>query len=175
MTNHVHLLMSPGTTDGIGRVLQSVGRRYVGRFNKRQGRTGTLWEGRYRATPVDADHYLFACYRYIELNPVRANMVADPADYRWSSYPANALGHDDPLVTPHEAFLALGTSPERRRAAYRDLCRSAIEESVLHSIREATHRASPLGNEAFRIRLSTMAARSSVDGQNAPPLLVTPN
>ena len=99
MTNHVHLLMTPTNAGGISRVMQSVGRRYVRYFNQSYQRTGTLWEGRYRAAAIDSEQYLFACYRYIERNPVRAGMVDDPADYRWSSHAANAL-HE----TLEEAF-----------------------------------------------------------------------
>ena len=102
MTNHVHLLMTPQHEWGISKVMQCVGRRYVGHYNKRMARTGGLWEGRYRASLIDTETYLFRCMRYIELNPVRACMVAHPRDYRWSSYHANARGYSDVLVTPHQ-------------------------------------------------------------------------
>jgi putative transposase len=114
MTNHVHLLMTPQTEDGIGKVMQSVGRRYVQYFNFTYGRTGTLWEGRYKATLIDTERYLLTCYRYIELNPVRAGLVAGPGEYPWSSYGANALGRYDPLVTLHGQYLGLGTDPATR-------------------------------------------------------------
>jgi putative transposase len=158
MSNHVHLLMSPGTEHGIARALQSVGRRYVRRFNGLYGRTGTLWEGRYRATIVDAEAYLFRCYRYIELNPVRAGVVAHAADYRWSSFAANALGGDDALITPHERFVALGGSPETRRAAYRALFQATFDEDELRTIRKATNSALPLDNE----RLQYFGAREDI-------------
>ncbi len=92
MTNHVHILATPQAAASMGRVMQSVGRRYVRYFNHVYGRTGTLWEGRYRATPIAAEDYLLACSRYIELNPVRAGMVVSPAHYRWSRYRCNAQG-----------------------------------------------------------------------------------
>jgi len=111
MTNHVHLLVTPATPTGISRMMQSVGRRYVRRFNDTYGRTGTLWEGRHKATLVNSDQYLFACYRYIELNPVRAGLVVDPIDYCWSSHRANALGAWDPIVVPHYSYDALGSDP----------------------------------------------------------------
>jgi putative transposase len=93
MTNHIHLLITPESKDGLSKVMQSVGRRYVQYFNTSYQRTGTLWEGRYKATIVDSESYLLTCYRYIELNPVRAKLVGHPAEYRWSSYHANALGN----------------------------------------------------------------------------------
>ena len=117
MTNHVHLLMTPDEAGQIARVMQSLGRRYVRYVNDRYHRTGTLWEGRYRACLVDSEDYLLRCYRYIELNPVRAAMVSAPVDYAWSSYRKNALGIDDNLVRPHRAYLALGANDEQRCAA----------------------------------------------------------
>lgn len=102
MTNHVHLLLTPEEVERVPQVLISVGRRYVQYVNHTYGRTGTLWDGRYKSSLVQAETYLLFCHRYVELNPVRAGMVADPARYRWSSYRANALGEADTLVTPHE-------------------------------------------------------------------------
>jgi putative transposase len=110
MTNHVHLLLTPARADSLPRLMQSLGRRYVRYVNDAHRRTGTLWEGRYRAAPIDSEAYLLACCRYIELNPMRARMVRSPRDYRWSSYRANALGAADPLVRPHALYLTLGRS-----------------------------------------------------------------
>lgn len=112
MTNHVHLLMTPYEENSLGRVMQSLGRRYVQYFNYRYRRTGTLWEGRYRATLIDAESYLLTCYRYIELNPVRAGMVSHPGDYPWSSYRSNALGQrfflpDIGRITSHACLIAM--------------------------------------------------------------------
>jgi putative transposase len=121
MPNHMHLLMSPFSTSGIGKVMQSVGRRYVPRFNSMRGRTGGLWEGRYRAMPIDSERYLLTCYRYIELNPVVARLVEDPLTYPWSSFGANAFGREDRLVTAHETYLELALDDEQRYAAYRAL------------------------------------------------------
>ena len=131
MTNHVHLIISPDSADGLGLAIQSLGRRYVPYFNRSSGRTGALWERRYRATLVDTDRYLLACYRYVELNPVRAGMVTDPGDYPWSSYRANAFGSHDALVTPHEQYLALGPK------AYRELVGVALDDHTLNEIRTA--------------------------------------
>ena len=145
MTNHVHLVMTPWSGTGIGKVMQSVGRRYVHYFNRKQQRTGALWEGRYRATLIDTDRYLFACYRYVELNPVRAGLVAHPAQYRWSSYRSNALGHPDPLITVHERYVALGADVMSRRLAYRSLFDTALDEPTMTEIRTATNKAWFLG------------------------------
>lgn len=145
MTNHVHFLMTPTTTHGIGAVMQFIGRRYVPYFNRKHERTGTLWEGRYRATLIDSEQYLLACYRYVELNPVRAGLVAHPAQYRWSSYSANALGRDDPLIASHELYNALGSDDESRMAAYRALFHDALDDRTLSDIRKATNKGGALG------------------------------
>ena len=155
MTNHVHLLMSQPRPGSIGRVMQSVGGRYVRFFNRRIGRTGTLWEGRYRATVINSDEYLFACCRYIEENPVRAGMVSEPGAYRWSSFGANALGEEDALVTPHERYLALGHSAQSRQLAYRDLFLETFKRSALGAIRDATNHGWVLGNVKFQQSIST--------------------
>jgi putative transposase len=121
MTNHVHLLVTPHHPDTLAKTLQSIGRRYVQYFNSTYQRTGTLWEGRYRATLIDSEHYLLTCYRYIELNPVRSKMVADPRGYPWSSYPRHAQGRADRLITDHALYLALGKTGAERQRAYREL------------------------------------------------------
>ena len=135
MTNHVHFLMTPATAGGIGYVMQAVGRKYVRYFNRMNERTGGLWEGRYRAMRIDSERYLLTCYRYIELNPVRAGLVTDPSQYRWSSYGANAIGVLDPLVTTHERYLALGVGRVARTTAYRALFHQVLDERTLHGIR----------------------------------------
>ena len=135
MTNHVHLLVTPRSEGAVTSVMQSVGRRYVRYFNDRYRRTGTLWQGRYRARLIDSDQYLFTCYRYIEMNPVRAGIVSSPHQYRWSSYGANALGQPDALVAPHEYLFALGDSSESRQAAYRALFDQPLDEQAITHIR----------------------------------------
>ena len=118
MPNHFHLLLTPLSEDGIGKLMQYVGRYYVQFFNGRYDRTGTLWEGRYRGTLVDPAHFLLPVSRYVESNPVRHGLVKEPGDYAWSSYGANALGNDDPLVKPHPAYEKLGRSHKARQTAY---------------------------------------------------------
>ena len=152
MTNHVHLLMTPVDAHGIGRAMRSLGQRYVGYFNRRHGRTGTLFEGRYRSTVIDSETYLFTCYRYIEENPVRAGLTIEPSIYRWSSNRANALGEEDSVLTPHEKFVALGTSAQERQSAYRALFRREIGQEALASIRFATSTGDGLGDSLLTAR-----------------------
>ena len=150
MTNHVHMLLSPHAENSLGKVMQSLGRYYVQYYNYNYGRTGTLWEGRYKATLLDTENYLLTCYRNIELNPLRANLVEHPSQYPWSSYRCNAVGKDDDLVTPHQLYKALGKNKEEQRAAYRALFKSHISELTLSEIRHATNKEWVLGNERFR-------------------------
>ncbi|WP_025039498.1 REP-associated tyrosine transposase [Nitrosospira briensis] len=150
MTNHVHLLITPYKEQSLSKALQMLGRYYVQFFNHCYRRTGTLWEGRYKATLIDTEAYLLTCMRYIELNPVRAGMVAHPSEYRWSSYGYNALGWVNDLVTPHSEYLRLGRIDEERQSAYRRLFEYPISEESINTIREATNKAWVLGNDRFK-------------------------
>lgn len=158
MSNHVHLLATPRTSRGVSRMMQKLGSRYVRWFNDRHERSGTLWDGRFRASLVETDSYLLACMRYIELNPVRANMVRNPGDYRWSSFAANALGCPDPLVVPHPTYLALRETVKQRCAAYRRLCAHALEERMLADIRDALASGLVLGSDDFKTRVEAVTA-----------------
>jgi len=161
MTNHVHLLVTPHTENGIGKLMQMLGRYYVQYFNKRYHRTGTLWEGRYKATLIDTERYLFSCMRYIELNPVRAmELVKHPSGYLWSSYLCNALGQFNGLITPRKEYERLGKTPSERQAAYRQLFCAQIPEFMLEEIREATNKAWVLGSEQFKIRMENKLNRA---------------
>ena len=159
MTNHVHLLVSPNDGQGLPLMMQSLGRNYVSSFNLLHGRTGTLWEGRYKAAPVDTDHYLFACYRYMELNPVRAGIVTSPHAYHWSSHRANACGDHDPVVTPHAAFIALASSVANRRDAYRRMFDEPLAGDSVDAIRDAARHEWALGGPAFRAHVETLTGR----------------
>lgn len=159
MTNHVHLLASPQEDVSISKTLQSVGRRYVQYFNHAYGRTGTLWEGRFKATLIDTEAYLLTCMRYIELNPVRAGMVEHPADYPWSSYRANAQGIPNGLLTPHSLYRRLGASDGERQAAYRQLFRVQLSKADIKAIRDATNKSWVLGNDRFKARIETLSGR----------------
>ena len=159
MTNHVHLLVTPTDEESLPKTLQSLGRRYVQYFNTTHQRTGTLWEGRYRATLIESETYLFTCSRYIELNPVRAEMVSQPQDYRWSSYAYHATGQLNPLLTPHPLYQRLGSTAEARQQAYRALFRHHLSGETLDAIREATNKAWVLGNDTFKDRLAKKLER----------------
>ena len=161
MTNHVHFLLTPETKTGIGQAMQSLGRSYVQYFNWRYRRTGTLWEGRYKASVLDTERYLLVCYRYIELNPVRAGMVSHPREYRWSSYAANAEGQADQHVIPHDVYLQLGSDRVSRSVAYRALFENAIGANTLAAIREATNGDWVIGNERFRNEIETLLHRQA--------------
>jgi putative transposase len=159
MTNHVHLLMTPSDAAGAGHVMQSVGRRYVQRFNQRYGRSGTLWEGRYHSSLVQDQHYLLSCHGYIELNPVRAGMVDKPDNYPWSSYAANALGSPDPLLTPHLEYLGLGRSDSERRTAYRQMVGTFVPNELLETIRDCTNGNRVFGSDVFQAEIEARLAR----------------
>ena len=150
MTNHVHLLVTPTKADGVSAMMQAIGRRYVRYFNRCYGRSGTLWEGRFKSSTVQSEIYLLHCYRYIELNPVRANMVSDPADYHWSSYRYNAFGIESALCTPHEEYLKLGKRKEERLGSYRTLFEEHIGRELLEQIRCAVNQGLALGNDRFK-------------------------
>lgn len=159
MTNHVHFLISPANEIGIGRMIQMLGRYYVQYFNHTYGRTGTLWEGRYKATLVDTEEYLLTCYRYIELNPVRAQMVEHPADYPWSSYRHNALGQANPILSPHEKYRDLGRTDESRQTSYRALFNAHLSDSALSEIRDATQKEWVLGSDYFKVKIGSRLER----------------
>jgi len=150
MTNHVHLLASPHADDGISNMMQSVGRRYVRYFNREYRRSGTLWEGRFKSSLVQSETYLLQCQRYIELNPVRAGMVSDPAEYIWSSYQCHALGRAVRMCTPHTEYLSMGSTDAIRQRAYRELFRSHVDDELIGDIRLAVNKGMALGNERFK-------------------------
>jgi putative transposase len=154
MTNHVHLLCTPNAEKlAVSMLMQSIGRRYVAYFNQKYRRTGTLWEGRFKSTLVHGPSYLLALYKYIELNPVRAYMVSDPSDYKWSSYHANAMGKQSSFIDFHPLYLALGDSPSERQKVYREMFEQILERKILDEIRLSTHKEIVLGSEKFRQQL----------------------
>lgn len=161
MTNHVHLLLTPMQEQGIGEMMQALGRRYVYYINKTYHRTGTLWEGRYKASLVDSGAYLLTCMRYIEMNPVRANMVNHAGEYKWSSYGANAQGRSDPLLSAHPLYTALGATNTERQQAYRELFRHHVDETQLHEIREALNHELVLGRSYFKDKIEAMTERQT--------------
>ena len=159
MTNHLHLLVTPGSDQSLPRTMQALGRRYVRHVNEANRRSGTLWEGRYRAAPIDSEAYFLACCRYIELNPVRAGIVAHPGDYGWSSYRAHAFGAADPLVCGHALYCGLGGSPGECRGAYRALFEPPVDAAFLNELRTATNGGWALGDERFTRHLTAAVGR----------------
>jgi len=153
MTNHVHLLLTPKKAEAVPKLIMSLGRRYVQYVNRTYKRTGTLWDSRYKSSVIQADTYLLTCQRYIELNPVRAAMVDDPAHYRWTSYRHNALGATDSRITPHELYQALGQTDKSRQVAYRALFRAQLDGAAIDDIRLALNQNQPLGNSRFYARI----------------------
>jgi len=149
MPNHFHLLITPHSENGLGKLMQYVGRYYVRYFNERYERTGTLWDGRYRATLLDPKGYVNACSRYIEDNPVRAGLVKEAGAYDWSSYGLHAGGRDDALVRPHAEYLALGRSARARQEAWRAMFASPMDAALLERIRSSTNKAWVLGGADF--------------------------
>jgi len=159
MDNHFHLLATPQTADGLPQMMQAVGRRYVRYFNDRQKRSGTLWEGRYKSTLIQTERYLLACMAYIDLNPVRAGMVAQARDYPWSSH-AHYIGlRTDKLLTPHPLVWALGNTPFAREAAYVDLVQAGISTGQQQALTDSALRGWALGEPEFVRNLQKLTAR----------------
>lgn len=165
MSNHVHLLCTPRKPKAISLMMQSVGRRYVQYFNRVYKRTGTLWEGRYKACVIQEERYLMQVYRYIELNPVRASIVADPAAYVWSSYQINGLGKKSNLCTPHALYKALGSNKIQRLEAYRDLFKYLVDGELVNDIRKAVNKGMALGNDRFKKEIETLSGRRVSEGK----------
>lgn len=158
-TNHVHLLLTPQRPEAVSRLMQSLGRRYAQYVNRFYRRSGAVWEGRFKAGLIQAEEYLLTCYRYIELNPVRADMVRDPGDYVWSGYRHNGLGGTDALITEHPSYRQIGASDKERQSAYRALFRAHLDEPALTAIREAVNRGQPLGAERFQEQVEVALGR----------------
>jgi len=149
MDNHLHLLATPETDEGLSRMMQSLGRRYVAAFNKRHGRSGTLWDGRFRAAPLEAQAHLLACMRYIETNPQRLGQAIRPEDYRWSSAAHHLGRRRDPLVVDHALFWGIGNTPFEREAAYKAWLEQGVAEDEARRLGEAALKGWPLGSASF--------------------------
>jgi putative transposase len=159
MGNHVHLLLTPHEHGGVARMLQDVGRRYVRIINSIHGRSGTLWEGRFRSSLVDSETYLMTCHRYIETNPVRAGLAANPRAYPWSSHRHYASNAFDKLITEHPVFVGLGADHVERRAAFCSLFEGQLDSPTLKRIRDAANTGSALGSEGFLTNTETLLGR----------------
>ena len=169
MDNHVHWLISSPVPENLSQFMQYLGRRYVPYFNHKYERSGTLWEGRFKASLVDSEVYLLRCYQYIELNPVRADMVANPEDYVWSSYRSNAMAEDNPVISPHEVYLQLGASDSQRAQAYRASFSAKLGENTLKAIRNAVQTGTPLGSDQFKEQIeSRLGVKVGFDQRGRP-------
>lgn len=163
MTNHIHLLLTPSTEDGVSRLIQTLSSYYVRYINQTYNRTGSLWEGRYKSSLVDSDNYFLLVSRYIELNPVRADMVDHPSEYPWSSYHKNALGTPIKLITPHFCYQSLGKTDKQRQDYYKSLFDSHIPDYTINEISQAVNKAWVLGNDRFMKQIEEQT------GQRAQP------
>ena len=169
MPNHVHLLLTPADRQAISRMMQALGRRYVRWFNRRHARTGTLWEGRFRASVVESERYLFACSRYIEMNPVRAGLVTDPAEYRWSSFAHHVGLRPEPLISEHPLVWSLGNTPYERQAAYRKLFDQPFDAGETHGIRSAIQGGWVIGDPQFAAMIGELAQRRALPARSGRP------
>ncbi|HET8898168.1 MAG TPA: transposase [Rhodanobacteraceae bacterium] len=175
MDNHVHLLLTPPETGAIARMMQMLGRRYVGQFNRRHRRTGTLWEGRYKACLVDSETYVLQCYRYIDLNPARARITADPASYPWSSCASHCGLQNHALITPHAAYVGLAPTPDERAAVYRQLLRETLSEAQIAAIRTYLQQQRALGRDDFRAMVEARTQRfAGIRPAHRPPSQASP-
>jgi putative transposase len=171
MPDHVHLLASPGEEHSIPKTLQSLGRRYVQYFNSNYGNSGTLWEGRYRATVVDSKNYLLDCSRYIELNGVRAGLVEHPRHYNWSSYGHNALGKKDWLINEHRVYKKLSSWIKPSHEVYRSLFKNRISTAELEFIRNTTNKGWAMGDEKFARKIEKSGGRRATQLPRGRPRL----
>jgi putative transposase len=171
MTNHVHLLLTPETASGPSLMMKHLGQRYVQYINRTYSRSGTLWEGRFKSCLAQSDSYLFICSRYIELNPVRAAMVAMPGQYRWSSFTSNGEGKLNRLISHHPRYLALGTSAPDRCRAYRDLFYTHDDNEAILEIRQATQGNYVLGDSRFSAEIEQILGRRVLPGKSGRPVV----
>ena len=169
MTNHVHLLLTPGDEKACGKLMQRVAQLHSQYMNRRYRRSGTLWDGRFKSCPIEADRYLFNCHRYIELNPVRAGLVADPLDHEWSSHRANAGTAADTTLTPHDLVAGLGDGA----SGYRALFAVPLHPDAVSEIRKATAGNYALGTDDFRRRLAAATGIRTAPGKVGKPAKAT--
>ena len=169
MTNHVHLLLTPSTERACTNLMRDLGQRYVQYFNRRYGRVGTLWQGRYWANVVQSPRYVLGCYRYIERNPVAAHIADTVQDYGWSSIAANTGQRADVLVTPHAEYMALGSDEITRHENYSRLVQEPVEQELVRQIRACRDSGYPLASDAFRGALAARLGRKTEPGRPGRP------
>ena len=166
MTNHFHFLLTPHTIQALSCFMQSIGRRYVRYVNKVYSRSGTLWEGRFKSSLIDSERYLMTCYRYIEENPIRAEMVQSIEDYRWSSYHHNAMDIVDELITPHPQYNALTQVKEARQLAYKQLFEGRLHVKIIELLNDSAEKGDVLGDEGFHSRIERLIGRVTIKGRH---------
>lgn len=169
LPDRFQLLASPSDSAGLGRVMQWVGRHYVPYFNAKYQRSGTLWQGRYKATVLESDRYFLVCSRYIELGAVRANMAGAPEEYPWSSYAHHVGAKADPLITDHSAYWALGNTPFDREAAYKALMHEGLSAEQTQALDVALKKGWPLGSDDFKTRLGRQTGRRVLPAKPGRP------
>ena len=173
MNNHVHLLASPSDLTGLARMMQWIGRYYVPYFNRKYDRSGTLWQGRYKAAVIDAERYFLVCSRYIELNPVRAGIVGTAAEYPWSSYRHHVGATRDPLITEHSLYWSLGNTPFAREAAYQSLIDQTLSVRDVTDLTDATLKGWAIGSDMFKTALQKDTRRRVRPGKAGRPRVTT--
>ncbi|WP_075793800.1 transposase [Massilia putida] len=172
MPNHLHLLATPSDEEGLAAMMQKVGRLYVPWFNNKHGRSGTLFQGRFRTSVIDPDAYFLACIRYIELNPLRSQLAFDPLDYPWSSYAHHAGVRPDPLITDHAKYWELGNTPFQREAAFIELAQQGMAGQELDTINAAVLKGAPLGSHEFKLELERKTKRQILPAKRGRPFKV---
>ena len=169
MTNHVHILLTPETIDSASLMMKNLGQRFVQYINRTYRRSGTLWEGRFKSCLTQSENYALTCYCYIELNPVRANMVSHPEAYPWSSFHINGIGLGSTLITHHSSYLALGETNYERLKTYTKLFDFPIEESALKQLRDATNGNYAFGNDRFQTEIEHALQRRATPAHAGRP------
>jgi putative transposase len=169
MTNHVHILLTPWEDNAASRMMQRLGALYAASINAVYRRTGSLWEGRFKSSLVDSQRYVLACYRYIELNPVRAGIVRQPSDYRWSSNRHHVAGSSDYPIRAHAEWLALGADAAKRRRRYSELIAEGVTELELEQFRRCARKGLPTGSKRFTAEIEQTLSRRLCDGRRGRP------
>jgi putative transposase len=169
MGNHFHLLATPSDVLGLGRMMQWIGRFYVPFFNRKYGRTGTLWQGRFKTSIIDSERYFLICSRYIEMNPVRAGLVPQPSAYRWSSYAHHVGDRPDGLIADHPLYWAMGNTPFEREAAYKQFMAQPIVQAEVDELNQAVLKGWALGSDAFKKQLEKQSRRRVGPGKRGRP------
>ena len=174
MPDHLHLLASPSSAEGLAQTMQRVGRYYVPWYNAKYDRSGGLFKGRFKTSLIDSEKFFMICSRYIESNPVRSQLVSDAADYKWSSYPHHVGVKSDALITDHALYWALGNTPFQREAAYRELSRQLLSEKEMAVVDAAVLKGWPLGSDTFKTELQLRAKRQVLPAKRGRPFKIVP-